>query len=294
MAPVETLSGPGHSCEKCNKDFPSQLARTQHFVQSPLHAYCQRCSLEFPSFDILIGHLRSAHHCCDFCSSGTPILDIGALGRLPGVFDSEPGLHAHRRREHADLYCAPCKRMFNTPSNLDSHRRSALHAGRFVVCPANKCGKRFVSLAAILIHLESGACPSGVSLYDISNAAASTDVKHVITTNDASDNVYSKRKSAVQVIIRTPMLDEQVEIDNEPYKCAVCNKQFSTLQSLTAHRRSPAHAAKIYRCPLQHGGCGARFRTLSSLCQHVESEACGVQKCEVERAVRTVLKQLFE
>ncbi|KAI9058641.1 hypothetical protein FKP32DRAFT_1596937 [Trametes sanguinea] len=287
MVSIEPQSG--YSCEKCNKDFPSQLARTQHFVQSPRHAYCERCTLELPSFDQLTIHLRSTHHCCDLCRSGPPTLVNGAPRRLPRVFNDDAGLHAHRRRNHPDLYCTPCKRIFDFPSNLDSHRRSALHAGRPVVCPASQCSKRFVSLAALFIHLESGTCLSGVGLTTVSIAAVHADRTHVVTTDDAFDIVYGQSQAGF------PYAKGQVEVEGGMYRCAVCDKRFPLLRSLTAHRRSPAHAEKIYRCPQGHGGCGACFRTLSSLYQHVESEKCGVRqnRAIVERAVKGVQKQLF-
>lgn len=53
------------------------------------------------------------------------------------------------------------------------------------------------------------------------------------------------------------------------YRCPACSKRAETRQPIEAHLRSPTHAPKIYMCPERHGGCGARFRGLGGLFQHM-------------------------
>ena len=62
------------------------------------------------------------------------------------------------------------------------------------------------------------------------------------------------------------------------YECYLCHRKFATLPRLNQHLASPAHAEKMYHCPVVLRGCGAEFRTLSGFCQHMESEQCGVHR----------------
>ncbi|KAG9313887.1 hypothetical protein JVU11DRAFT_4655 [Chiua virens] len=65
------------------------------------------------------------------------------------------------------------------------------------------------------------------------------------------------------------------------YECVLCHSTFRELVDLNRHLASPRHQEKIYRCPMS--SCLARFNTLSGLCQHVESESCGVLRFRMVR-----------
>ncbi|KAI0698770.1 hypothetical protein C8Q76DRAFT_245769 [Earliella scabrosa] len=79
----------------------------EHFVQSPRHAYCQRCNRHYPSTALLIEHYATYHYFCDICTK---------------VFDFGHGLHEHRRQKHGDRYCVPCQYLFDDLEELDLHR----------------------------------------------------------------------------------------------------------------------------------------------------------------------------
>ncbi|KAI0325435.1 hypothetical protein GY45DRAFT_1364490 [Cubamyces sp. BRFM 1775] len=263
-----------HICYKCNKDFTSAWALIQHYTQSPRHPYCQRCDEHFDDYEELYDHYEDAHWYCRPCNT---------------IFDSELGLHEHRRQKHADRYCVPCKRMFQSASNFDSHRRSAVHQGRSIVCPMKGCGKAFVSSAALVLHLESGACVSRVDRDTVNRIVERFDRQNIIT--NPSRMIAGGPGSASS---RKPTVVDQWATERSwngaGYECYLCHRTYRTLPALNQHLRSPAHEDKLYRCPRGLYGCGTEFSTLSAFCQHVESGRCGV--CRFRSEVDRVLEGL--
>ncbi|KAF7351760.1 hypothetical protein MSAN_01609300 [Mycena sanguinolenta] len=87
-----------HICTSCDKTFPTPTGLEQHYLQSPEHHYCHRCSTHFDASDVLF-------------------------------FRNEFGLHEHHRQSvrHRDQYCAPCKQLFGIANELASHLNSSLH-----------------------------------------------------------------------------------------------------------------------------------------------------------------------
>ena len=195
------------------------------------------------------------------------------------VYNSEPGLHEHRRIVHADEYCVPCKRMFRDNNALRHHERSTFHQGRKVGCPMKGCNKSFVSRAALVHHLESGGCPSRINRDMVNRIVAKLDKSGVITD---SSRLIGGGQEAVTGGWATARA-----WNGERYECYLCHRTFAALLDLNQHLNSPAHAQKAYRCPGAWRGCGATFKTLSGFCQHVESEQCGVCrfKTEMERFI---------
>ncbi|KIP12214.1 hypothetical protein PHLGIDRAFT_124365 [Phlebiopsis gigantea 11061_1 CR5-6] len=153
----------------------------------------------------------------------------------------EHSLQEHDRQEHH--YCVPCRSSFQ---RLD-------------------CARAFVTNAHLIAHWESGACRSGVTRHSIDRFAIQADGGGVIT--DAA-RLIAHGDGATSGRPRT----------RGAYECVLCHRAFRTLGALNAHLRSPAHAARIYKCPNVFDGCGVQCSTLSGLVQHVESECCGVQR----------------
>lgn len=56
--------------------------------------------------------------------------------------------------------CYLCHRDFNTVQALNAHLNSPVHKQKVYRCPnvPSKCGKQFITLAALFNHLESEAC----------------------------------------------------------------------------------------------------------------------------------------
>lgn len=158
------------------------------------------------------------------------------------------------------------------------HLNSSTHRPKDVPCPG--CEETFVSRSAMVHHLEYGKCPSGVNRRIVDNAIRQYDRNNVITNparlltgGDPSDNTYTATRRAW---------------NGSAFECYFCHSEFRTLPSLNQHLASPRHQTKNYICPLNT--CRQTFKTLSGLCQHIESEKCGVLRFKgVRRAMDKVL-----
>ncbi|KAJ6600946.1 hypothetical protein DFH09DRAFT_553692 [Mycena vulgaris] len=245
-----------HICDECDVDFASWTGLKEHYVQSRAHDYCQRCNCHFNDAQELEHHYQTSHHYCAKCRK---------------FFQNALGLHEHYRQSELHHYCTPCQRLFLSANNLHSHLNSAIHRPKDVPCPGKGCGLAFVSRSALLLHLESGTCSSGadrqtvnryVRQYDTQNIV--TDPARLLTGAGGSQVTYSATDAAW---------------NGSAYECYLCHAGYRSLAALNQHLASPRHQDKIYMCPLST--CRQHFPTLSGLCQHIESERCGVSKFKV-------------
>ncbi|KAF8554350.1 hypothetical protein OG21DRAFT_1099906 [Imleria badia] len=230
-----------HICDDCDKDFDTWRGLEQHYIQSPRHHYCRQCDTHFDDDEELEEHCIEEHYYCDRCNK---------------FFQGANGLHEHNRQSHH--YCVECRRVFNSESNLRAHMKSSVHQPRNVPCAFQHrgCTQFFVSKSAMILHLESGACPSG---------ADRRMIDRWVRVNDPEPQYIATERSW----------------NGSAYECILCHNTFRTLDDLNRHLASPKHQGKIYHCPLST--CLTRFNTLSGLCQHVESESCGVLRFRAAR-----------
>ena len=224
-----------NNCDTCSKDFTTWRGLKEHWVQSPLHPYCQRCDEHFEDFDELEDHYENSHHYCSRCER---------------IFNNEYGLEEHYRQSSLHHYCSPCKKDFQSASNLKSvcqchpnlidirvmfadppllqHLNSSVHRPRDVTCPFRGCGRAFVSRSALVLHLEEGACRSGIDRttinryvrqYDTSNII--TDPSRLLTSGTSSDNTkyYASGRSW----------------NGHGYECYLCHSTYTSLASLNQH-----------------------------------------------------------
>ncbi|KAI0758796.1 hypothetical protein C8Q74DRAFT_1209517 [Fomes fomentarius] len=248
-----------HVCEDCGKVFASAFALKKHYVRSPLHPYCRVCDELYEDWEDLYEHYDTVHYYCDDCNQ---------------VFQSDLGLHEHHIQRHSDVYCALCEHMFKDNNAFRHHERSTPHQGRTVHCPMQRCKKFFVSRAALVQHLESGACPSSITRDEVNRIVSSLDEGGIITS--CARPIGGPSSESSSAVIETWATERAW--NGKHYECYVCHRTFASLPALNQHLSSPAHTEKLYHCPTVLKGCEAEFRTLSGFCQHVESESCGVHR----------------
>lgn len=189
-------------------------------------------------------------------------------------FDSEADLDQHDLWKHR--YCVSCKRFFNSKHALDTHLRcSSIHNERTHVCPGRNCSKAFISYADLTLHLESGACRSGIGRRRVNALAVKYDRNNVITNPNRL--IAGPDGVALAPHIVHAYATER-SFNGVAYECILCHRTFTALDRLNAHLGSPTHDDKIYRCPVRYDGCGMEFKTLSGLMQHSESGTCEVRR----------------
>ncbi|KZT67386.1 hypothetical protein DAEQUDRAFT_767287 [Daedalea quercina L-15889] len=273
-----------HICRTSVVDFPLRASLVQHYVLSPLHHYCQRCDAHHASAMALISHLEAAHNQCLWCGLvfATP-KDLDAHYRYlhaaclecRQVHGTPAALEVHLRAAH--WYCAPCRRVFKNSEALKVHLEfSRAHRGCTVLCPGVGCTKAFASGPAVVQHLESGGCRSGMERRAVNRRAVRLDADNIITDPArllAVPGGYAPPEQS------TPRATERSRNPaSGEYECCVCGAGFKKLEDLNNYLESPVHDEKIYRCPTVWRGCGMEFGTLSALCQHVESGSCGARR----------------
>ncbi|KAI0341149.1 hypothetical protein BDW22DRAFT_1421202 [Trametopsis cervina] len=247
-----------YSCDDCDEEFSTEDDLTDHYIESDEHAYCWHCDEHFDYDEDLTSHYESEHYYCADCEK---------------VFGSAQGLDDHERAVHeVQWYCDSCDRVFNTEHGLNMHlNTSATHNPRTRQCPGKRCNKSFVSHADLLLHLESGACRSGMTRQHVNTLAVRYDRDNVITDPSHLLGYYDEPE-----VVETWATVEAW--NGYAYECYLCHKTFRALSALNNHLGSPAHADKIYRCPEQFNGCDTHFKTLSALLHHVERSECGVTR----------------
>ncbi|KAF7853628.1 uncharacterized protein EAF02_011933 [Botrytis sinoallii] len=231
-------------CKPCDRWFSNERSYNQHVENSSAHRNEESSYDEYSS------------------SNGEPEFECYGCYEC---FWSEDARENHHTSDHDDRYCTPCKRMFINANNLRQHQHSKVHMGCSIKCPF--CPTHYPTASALIIHLESGTCTSGMNRQKINAEIRSLDRNHIITTPQIE--YYTSPSSS-------PNIATESSWNGHFYECFLCSKQSTTLRALNQHLSSSVHEQKMYRCPGPR--CGIEFRLLSGLVQHVESESCGAMK----------------
>lgn len=143
---------------------------------------------------------------------------------------------------------------------LIQHLKSSMHAGKNVKCPW--CPNKFTNLTGVCLHLESGACTSGINRQKINQYCREVDPNHIFTNKQIG--WYDDQSSTSNIATGAAW-------DGSYYRCCLCQNGFGSLRGLNQHLSSPAHQQKIYHCPR----CRREYTVLSGLVNHLESESSG-------------------
>ena len=197
-----------HRCACCRVRYKTSRALRAHQTSTG-HCYCQTCDLVFPDTSQHITHVRKVPHdkqyqCCD-CKR--EYVDQNSLTThccvCDRVYKKEADLaqhvtssktHVARARasgfqpHSADRYpCPECRMAFQDRNMLTKHMKSKHKPKRTLNCPiGKKCRKKFASASALLNHLESGGCKSGMNRGKLNQLIIRHDKNHYITCVDAT------------------------------------------------------------------------------------------------------------
>ncbi|POY73548.1 hypothetical protein BMF94_3486 [Rhodotorula taiwanensis] len=249
-------------CEPCKQLFTSESARREHWSNSGRHRHnwCALCEDLIRTYENLQEHNDRVHWRCRVCST---------------VFTVEWRRNEHETDSH--LWCPTHRRSFRTQANYNAHMHSVEHVGRFQNCPFG-CGHKLPDRSAIVQHLESGACASGVSRPTIDGFIQANDRNRFVITS-APQRLIEGPAPTTSYIASEKSWSEA----RRAYVCVLCGNDYSSLNALNAHLASPRHTyssptspggEKPYKCP--NANCGRTFVTLSGVVQHAEFGSCGL------------------
>ncbi|KIV84925.1 hypothetical protein PV11_00672 [Exophiala sideris] len=139
-----------YTCSPCDRKFLNLNGALNHCRNASVHRgeWCERCQWLFVSPAARNKHVADSphHYICKRCK-----ID----------YDLTTALNKHLVDVHHQ--CMDCEEEFNNDNDLQQHKRS--HLPLDVKCLA--CERKFSEFAAMMIHLESGTCQSGVDRNDI-------------------------------------------------------------------------------------------------------------------------------
>lgn len=139
-----TMSYRHNWCSRCQRDFDSPQDLQDHIDNSAFHYICDWCNLDYNGYDSYMDHMEEQHQQCERCDEWQE-----------GMAD----LQLHRQQYHH--YCVMCNRYFQSANNLVVHLNSSIHKPKTYECPF--CPRKQVTPSAVVSHMESGTCKSGIT-----------------------------------------------------------------------------------------------------------------------------------
>ncbi|OSS53224.1 hypothetical protein B5807_01854 [Epicoccum nigrum] len=192
--PVAQYNFSIHKCDCCGKLCNRLDILEDHRIATG-HCFCSECNLSFQSLSAWRIHHKVELHASEYrcCNCNISFKDIYAL-------DAHMASSVHRKplqqRSHDntrkakqvtmastdDQTCKICRRTFSSFQSLRQHRESVKHKPLSALrCPIGKgCRGEFSAPSALLHHLESGKCCSGMDRDDVYDIIQLYDKDHTI------------------------------------------------------------------------------------------------------------------
>jgi hypothetical protein len=287
--------GQTHVCGYCEKAFDRPDIFRDHAIATG-HCFCSDCDLHFSDRQSWDDHRKSAKHasefkCCDCDISFNDIHALVAHMRRRAHQKPLPPKISQQHKEHnllasSSTECTKCKRKFSCSQSLQQHCASLKHKPLSrLECPiGTNCRGSFLSPSALIQHLESGSCSSGMNRGEVHQIVESCDLG--ITSHSPSASLASTI-SGLQAY--TPVGSQLWALSSDAGSewsmltpspsCGSAediSEQWSLLDGSEFQLRDDLSLASItaqtLRCPMCPSK-RAEFLTLRSLQQHMESPA---------------------
>jgi len=211
-------------CRECNQYFSNEAAVKAHnnTVGHVSQFHCCDCERDFVTEQALDQHLDGKVHkqiACQICQQ--------TLGGYKSLESHVVKVHQASANPKRILYpenfntCYVCQRRFVDKKALDQHLVSLRHHPLSDIrCVAStKCKRRFTSPSALLGHLVSGACCSGICRQDIHRLVRNHDTERLISSGPMVYNhvdQYSDGSDASSSSSGTPILTPTSSASNSP------------------------------------------------------------------------------
>ncbi|KAH9486131.1 hypothetical protein JR316_0000195 [Psilocybe cubensis] len=109
-----------------------------------------------------------------------------------------------------------------------------------------------------MLHLENGACKSGINRAKVDRFVRENDRHNLIT--DPSRMICGPSGSHTETVIHIATELSWNEY-RQAWECCLCYATFRSLKALNQHLASPRHQEKMYIC--REPSCNTRFTALS-------------------------------
>lgn len=166
-------------------------------------------------------------------------------------FESETALHMH---DHANITlcytCKLCRSAFETSSDLAAHLVSVdwhmkLIAEKPITCPLPKCWRRFGSASALLQHMESGACKSGMDRSKLNALVHRVDTTRMITDTATASSFMSDVDETSEYAAASEPRHADVEMSATALALPPDYKLTSTTKQSTDETLQPAVGSRV-------------------------------------------------
>lgn len=201
-----------YKCEACSKAYLNWRALHGH-KRLVGHCFCRPCDQYFPNTLALTEHRNTFIHAADFhcCDCDRDFKNQRALDQHLEFKD-----HTYVKKAHECPECTECQREFPNQAALKKHQASLIHKPLSDLrCIASaKCKQRFSSPSALIHHLESGRCRSGLTRKELNQLVQRNDTDHQISSGpverDLAEELQDRLSSLTLTsqVVRTPMSSE--------------------------------------------------------------------------------------
>ncbi|KAL1634965.1 hypothetical protein SLS56_002049 [Neofusicoccum ribis] len=315
-----------HPCIGCHKIFVCETRLMQHQRQTN-HCYCATCDEHFMTPDRLRQHLLETHRISraevfhDAADDERP-LDPTATVTSPSdppVFKG--GFKSGKNFLHINLRCRACGRDFTSPKTLHDHRTRGWHDPfTSIGCPfdGGRCDaadRDFPSTSALLHHLETAQCGSGIALPDLNDALRGAELERFVvpelhlrpTPRDPCAALAERDVLALcdeQAVAAAAAGNDDGEAAGDrrlKLRCPFCPpswKTYPTKQQLKAHLVSYNHTPRFLRypefvvLPPTKSKRKADFGSWSGLAHSLETLLCAGEVEGVQRALDVIEDRL--
>lgn len=221
-------------CPRCDKSFINQGPAKDHCSVAHPHK-CGACTKAYINLKSLHGHNRLAGHCfCRQCDQFFP--NASALAEHKKIFIHAAGFHCcdcdrdfvdqqaldqHLEfKDHTSTQkipeCKECGREFLNQAALKKHQASLVHnpLSDLSCIASSKCKQRFSSPSALIHHLESGSCISGLTRKALNELVRRNDTDGLISSGPAEPDAMVELQHQLSSLTMT----------NQPVRTQISSK----------------------------------------------------------------------
>ena len=241
------VSGP--KCDTCKKKFPGHDDLEQHQRAAHTSQFrCCDCEQDFISEQALDQHLTDKVHQeipCQICEQS--LASMLALNRHI-VTEHHASVNPKRNLYPAGVHgCFICQRRFRKQTDLDQHLTSLKHhpLSDLPCIASDKCKRRFFSPSALLHHLESGTCRSGIDRHAINNLVRDNDVERLISSGPVGQSLleFNENASESSSSSGTPIFTPTSSVSSSPVPDTMMeNTMFQHVPFLSLSAENPSFA----------------------------------------------------